>query len=73
MNFKPTKLKIIGCVVIGLILVILLTIFIDQNCLPKMGTSCPIFSEETFYVTLVYFLIPIIGVLYVVWSLIQKK
>ena len=73
MDFKPTLWKTIGSIIVGLLLIIISTTIVDQSCYPKQGSSCPIFSIETFYYLLFYFYIPIIIVIYLIWSLIQKK
>jgi len=71
MNFKPNIKKVIGTIIFGLFIIIIATIIIDQNCMPKMGSTCPIFSEETFYYLLAYFEIPILIIIYIIWSLIE--
>jgi len=73
MNFRITLGKIFGSIIIGLLTIIFSTVIIDQYCMPKLGGTCPIFSIETFYYLLFYFYIPIVFILYLVWSLVQKK
>ena len=71
MNFKPTRLKIIWSIIIGLLSMIISTIIIDKYyCLPKLGGSCPFFTNETFSYLLVYFLIPAV-IVYMVFKFIE--
>ncbi len=73
MNWKLTKWKVVVSVVLSALVILISSIIVSQNCMPKIGGSCPVFSYETFIYLLVYFILPLIIIIYIIWSLIQKS
>lgn len=75
MNFKPTLLKSI----ISIIAVVISDFFqvksIDVDCVPYPGASCPpVLWKDFAFESRIVIISLIIGlIIYVIWSLFQKK
>lgn len=70
MNFKPTKSKTIGSIVV-LIIVTVIMGFTNISCTQPIGTAETCIPN--YMLSFLIFGIPALIIVYVVWSLVEKK
>jgi len=77
MNFKPTKLKIIGGLIIWFVGNLIFWLLQPVPCAGGIGNPCPSTSPTIRYVLSLTFKHPFswlfLVLIYGIWSLIQKK
>ena len=76
MNFKPTLWKVIISIITFFIVSIIFAIFVSQGCVGGIGKECSAPIQLSAVFSLI-FQIPFgyvgLVIVYVLWSLIQKK
>ena len=68
MNFNFTKKKAVWSIVIALVAFLFIGFFL--RCFP-MG--CVLFDSEELIKVLIYVFVPVFILVYIIWSLIQKR